>query len=148
MVDLSILTDEQQSLVKDCYHWFYHENDLVFEYAGGPGTGKSFVLDFIINYLRINREQIAPMAYTGAAAVNMRTKGLLNAGTIHSWIYTTTISERHDKSGNVMMDDYFNRPKEELGFIPKVQLKNIKLIIIDEAYMVPFEMKKDIVKIN
>ena len=145
-MNFSILTEEQQSLVQDCYNWFYNDTDLVFEFAGGPGTGKSFVLDFIIKYLGINRNNIAPMAYTGAAAVNMRTKGLLNAGTIHSWIYYTNISPRIDKSGNYIMDEYFNRPKEGLDFIPKVELEDIKLIIIDEAYMVPFEMKKDIEK--
>lgn len=144
MVNLDILTDEQQSLVKDCYNWFYNENSLVFEYAGGPGSGKSFVLDYIIEYLGINREQIAPMAYTGAAAVNMRTKGLLNAGTIHSWIYHTSTSQKYDKQGNVIIDDYFNRPIQTSEFIPKLTLKNIKLIIIDEAYMVPIEMKQDI----
>lgn len=144
MLNFDILTDEQHSLVKECYHWFYNENDLVFEFAGGPGTGKSFVLDFIIRYLGINREQIAPMAYTGAAAVNMRTKGLLNAGTIHSWIYHTTVTQKHDNQGNIIVDDYFNRPKETLDFVPKVVLKNIKLIIIDEAYMVPLSLKKDI----
>lgn len=144
MISLDILTDEQQSLVKDCYNWFYNENSLVFEYAGGPGSGKSFVLDYIIEYLGINREQIAPMAYTGAAAVNLRTKGLLNAGTIHSWIYHASMSQKHDKQGNIIMDDYFNRPKETLDFVPKLTLKNIKLIIIDEAYMVPIEMKQDI----
>ena len=145
-MNFNILTEEQQSLVQDCYNWFYNDTDLVFEFAGGPGTGKSFVLDFIIKYLGINRNNIAPMAYTGAAAVNMRTKGLLNAGTIHSWIYHTNISPRIDKSGNYIMDEYFNRPKERLDFIPKVELEDIKLIIIDEAYMVPFEMKKDIEK--
>lgn len=143
-MNFDILTDEQQSLIEDCYNWFYYGNELVFEFAGGPGTGKSFVLDFIINYLGINRDRIAPMAYTGAAAVNMRTKGLLNAGTIHSWIYNTCVAPKTDKSGNYIIDEYFNRPKEGLDFIPKVELQNIELIIIDEAYMVPFELKKDI----
>lgn len=145
-MDLSILTDEQQALVKACYSWFYNDTDLVFEYAGGPGTGKSFVMNFIIDYLGISRSQIAPMAFTGAAAVNMRTKGLLNAGTIHSWIYHTTVTQKLDSSGNYVMDEYFNRPKETLDFIPKLKLKHIKLIIIDEGYMVPIEMKKDIEK--
>ena len=145
MIDFNILTDEQQSLVKDCYDWFYNDkNSLVFEFAGGPGTGKSFVLNFIIDFLGINREQIAPMAYTGAAAVNMRTKGLLNAGTIHSWIYHTSVTQKEDNQGNIIIDDYFNRPKETLTFTPKLTLKNIKLIIIDEAYMVPKELKPDI----
>ena len=141
---LDILTYEQQSLVKDCYDWFYNRNDLVFEYAGGPGTGKSFVLNFIIKYLGINIKNIAPMAYTGAAAVNMRTKGLLNAGTIHSWIYHASVTQKRDKDGKFIVDEYFNRPKETLDFIPKLKLKHIKLIIIDEAYMVPIEMKRDI----
>lgn len=145
-MDLNILTDEQQALVKACYSWFYNDDELVFEYAGGPGTGKSFVMNFIIDYLGISRNQIAPMAFTGAAAVNMRTKGLLNAGTIHSWIYNTTITQKVDKSGNYIIDEYFNRPKETIDFIPKIKLKHIKLIIIDEGYMVPYEMKKDIEK--
>lgn len=144
MLNFDILTKEQRLLVNDCYNWFYNEDSLVFEYTGGPGTGKSFILNYIIDCIGINREQIAPMAYTGAAAVNMRTKGLLNAGTIHSWIYHTSVTQKQDKLGNVIIDDYFNRPKETLDFIPKVQLENIKLIIIDEAYMVPYEMKKDI----
>lgn len=144
MVDISMLTLEQQALVKECYEWFYYGKSLVFEYAGGPGTGKSFVLDYIIEYLGINRDQIAPMAYTGAAAVNMRTKGLLNAGTIHSWIYHVAKTKKQDDDGNVVMDDYFNRPKETIDFVPRLKLKHIKLIIIDEAYMVPYEMKKDI----
>jgi exodeoxyribonuclease-5 len=143
---LDRLTDEQQSLVKDCYHWFYNSDDLVFEYAGGPGTGKSYVLDFIIEYLKIDRACIAPMAFTGAAAVNMRTKGLLNAGTIHSWIYNTSITQKKDKDGIYVVDEYFNRPKETINFVPKVKLNHIKLIIIDEAYMVPIEMKNDIEK--
>ena len=50
-MNFDILTDEQQSLIEDCYNWFYYGNELVFEFAVGPGTGKSFVLDFIINYL-------------------------------------------------------------------------------------------------
>lgn len=138
------LTDEQDILVKCCYEWYYYSKELVFEFAGGPGTGKSFVLDFIINKLKIDRNSIAPMAYTGAAAVNMRTKGLLNAGTIHSWIYHKSTSPKVDKNGNQIMDEYFNRPKEGIDFIPKINLKNIKLIIIDEAYMVPIEIKQDI----
>ena len=129
MLSLNILTDEQQSLVKDCYNWFYYSNDLVFEYAGGPGSGKSFVLDFIIKYLHIDRDQIAPMAFTGAAAVNMRTKGLLNAGTIHSWIYHASVSQKHDKNGNVIIDDYFNRPVETLDFVPRISLKILSLLL-------------------
>ena len=104
-MDLNILTDEQQALVKACYSWFYNDDELVFEYAGGPGTGKSFVMNFIIDYLGISRNQIAPMAFTGAAAVNMRTKGLLNAGTINSWIYNNTITQKVDKYGNYIIDE-------------------------------------------
>ena len=45
----------------------------------------------IISRLGLDMSQVAPMAYTGAAAIVMRTKGLFNARTIHSWLYEPKI---------------------------------------------------------
>lgn len=61
--------------------------DRTFEISGGPGTGKTFLINCIIDALGIDRSRIAPMAYTGAAAINMRSKGMYNATTIYSTLY-------------------------------------------------------------
>ena len=39
----------------------------------------------IIKRLGMSIADVMPTAYTGAAAIVMRTKGLYNAKTIHSW---------------------------------------------------------------
>lgn len=149
------LTIEQQMIIDDAKLWYYHfnqylekypdANEQVFQFEGGPGTGKSFVLNFILQSLDIPRNMIAPMAYTGTAAVNMRLKGLHNASTIHSWIYKAVSGTKKDKDGNTIINSYFDRPLESLEFQSK-PLKGIKLMIIDEAWTVPLSMKYDIEK--
>lgn len=51
-------------------------------------------------------KDVAPMAYIGQAAINMRVNGLKNAKTIHSWIYHYTEVVVRDKNGNPVMDEF------------------------------------------
>ena len=44
-------------------------------------------MNAIINRLGLNMYDIAPMSYIGSAAIIMRLKGLINAKTIHSWLF-------------------------------------------------------------
>lgn len=137
------LTPKQQKIVDDAVNWYYHSSEQVFQLAGNPGTGKSVVMNAIIEAIGIPKERVAPMAYVGAAAINMRLKGLPNAKTIHSWIYDTVEVPVIDKNGNMVMNKYFNRPEVKFKRVPR-DLKDIDIISIDEAGTVPFNMKKDI----
>lgn len=135
--------EDQQKVIDAAVYWYHYSSDLVFQYTGLAGTGKSFVLAEIINRLGIPRERVATMAYTGAAAIVLRQKGIHNAKTIHSWLYQPVEELIYDKDGKVIMDEYLNRPKFRLTFEPK-PLTNIDLIVIDEASMVPMNMKQEI----
>lgn len=115
----------------------------VFQFAGNPGTGKSFVLAEIIKRSGINPDKVAPMAYTGTAANVMRKKGLLNAKTIHSTLYEAVETVLLDKAGNPIMDTYLNKPKKVLKFVPK-PTPDIELFVIDEGSMVPWHMRQEI----
>lgn len=138
-----IFNQGQMTVIEAAVHWYYHSSELVFQYCGLAGTGKSLVLSEIIRRLNIPSERIAVMAYTGAATNVLRLKGMKNAKTIHSWLYTPVEDFKYDVEGKLVIDEYFNRPKFEVKFEPK-PLVDIDLIIIDEASMVPKRMKSEI----
>lgn len=101
------LNPKQQEIVNRAVDWYYNSSEQVFQFAGNPGTGKSVVMNAIINAIGLPEESVAPMAYIGAAAINMRLKGMKNAKTIHSWIYETDEERVKDEDGKVVMNKYF-----------------------------------------
>lgn len=139
-----ILNQGQQTVVDAAVEWYYNSSDLVFQYTGAAGTGKTVVLNEIIKRLAIPIDSILPMSYTGTAAIVMRNRGMINAKTIHSSIYEPKESIMVDDNGMPVMDTYFNKPKTTLKWVKKQSLRDIKLIIIDEASMTPRSMVSDI----
>lgn len=137
------LTDEQQTIINEAVKFYKHSSEQVFQFAGYAGTGKSVVLNAILERLDIPLHRVAPMSYIGQASVVMRLKGLTNAKTIHSWLFKPVEAYKLDKEGNIVKDEYFNRPKFELKFEPK-PLDDIDIILIDEAGSVPYELKHEI----
>lgn len=140
-----ITPNKQQQLVIDeaLYH-IHHSSEQTYQFSGLAGTGKSFVLNEIVKRSKLRLDEIAPMAYIGQAAVVMRLKGLVNARTIHSWMYEPVEKEILDKNDIPIYDDYFGTPVKGLGFNPVDNLKGIKLILVDEAGSVPLNVRKDI----
>lgn len=138
----------QQQLIIDMAvkHVLDGSSRLVFQFASKAGCGKTTVLMGIVKALNacgITPAQIAPMAYIGEAAINLRMHGLLNAKTIHSWLYEFVEQIIVDEYGRPIMDDKFDKPKVKLVFRPK-ELTDIKVIIVDEAYTVPLKMRREI----
>lgn len=132
-----VLTDEQENLINDAVNWYYNSSELIYQYTGGSGVGKSLVMHMIQERLGLTDEEVAPMAYTGAASIVMRLNGFSNACTIHSWLYKLVKVKDYDTNTNKMI--------YKTKFVYSPLNKNlIKLIFIDEASMVPFSMKKDI----
>lgn len=141
------LTRRQRNIVDDATRFIHNSSSgQVFEYGGYAGTGKSVVMNAIADECGIPRHRIAPMSYIGQAAIVMRTKGLLNAKTIHSWLFTPVEKEVLDEKGNVQMDPYFNIPKTETQFTADKILDNIDVIFVDEGYSVPIELKPALLK--
>ena len=135
--------NKQKYVISEAIKFYRHSSEQVFQYAGFAGTGKSSVLFEIERQLKIPRHRIATMAYTGAAAIVLRMKGIMNASTIHSWLYRPVEDILLDINGKPQINEYFNRPKFSLRFEPK-PLDNIDLIVIDEGGMVPYNMKNEI----
>ena len=68
------LNNGQKQVLSDAIYWWHHRPYQTFEISGPPGSGKTFLVNAIIDALGIDRQRIAPMAYTGSAAINMRMK--------------------------------------------------------------------------
>lgn len=140
-------SEEQERIIQDAVNWFWNSDELEFEFSGGPGRGKSFVLNEIVSRLKLGPSNIAPMTYTGAAAINMRRKGMYSAKTVHSWLYEP-VEVPLVKCGHVVMNYKFNRPVMTRKFVPKDLDKDIMLCIVDEGGSVPLSCGNQIRKQN
>lgn len=134
------LNNSQAKVAREALQWWRTGYSQVFEISGGPGTGKSYLIDKLVKLFGVNPSEVAPMAYTGSAAINMRRKGMQNAKTIFSWTYDVVEKVIRDENGKPVLDHVFNKPKVKKSFILKNRLEGIKLIIIDEGSMVPDNM--------
>lgn len=141
----------QKRVIEDALDFYYNRpSEQVFEFAGNPGTGKSVVMGEILRRIqersRINMNRVAPMAYTGAASIVMRLKGLTTAKTIHSWLYEREEMPLLDENGNIVMDRYLNVPVMTFRFVPANLKGKLDIILIDEGGMVPLSMRNEILK--
>jgi exodeoxyribonuclease-5 len=132
-------TKEQQAVIDAGVYHLKHSSDQVFEFEGPAGTGKSVVLNAILERSGIAPHRVAPMAFIGQAAIVMRLKGMRNAKTIHSWLYEPVEQQIIDSNNRLVIDPYYNRPKYRLTFVPK-PLTDIDCIFIDEGGSVPAQV--------
>ena len=144
------LNDGQEKVAQEACDWYHYGSDQIFQYAGFAGTGKSVVMYDIVRRLGLQPKNIMPMAYTGQASIIMRLKGFPNARSIHSNLY------RIEKVQNEYQDNPFrnintmlNAEKTHFEFAP-INIgeipSEVKLMIIDEGFMVPESMRRDITK--
>lgn len=135
-----MLNYQQEKIAKEAVDWFYHSSEQVFEFAGGAGTGKTYLISEILRRLNLNVNQYYPMAYTGQASIVMRTRGFQTARSIHSTLYEVV-----EVYSNSEISKTFGIPNKRYEFRLKQMLDpNICLFFIDEGYMVPRHMVQDI----
>lgn len=137
-----ILNEQQEKIKNEAIHWFNFESKQLFEIDGQAGTGKSVLIGQILKELHLEINQVAAMSYTGQAAIVMRTKGFKTARSIHSTLYE--IVEVDDAGSDELAARFGARGKKKEFRLRKYIDPAIKLFFIDEAYMVPDWMVKDI----
>jgi len=136
---------EQERIINEAVNHIKNDNsgELVYQFSGKAGTGKTTVIKEIIRRIGIPPHRVAVMTYIGQASIILRTKGITNAKTIHSWLYYSE-EEPIIQNGEILRDPVYNKPITRTVFRKKKTLEDIDYIIIDEAYTVPKRMRKDI----
>jgi len=125
------LTDAQARAIDAIVSWYKQPNGREFYLAGYAGSGKTTLVDHVINKLRSRGAQrIVTGAYTGKAAAVMRAKGAINPMTIHSMIYSPVENEITG----------------EVTFVldPEGAAALADLIILDECSMIDTDMADDL----
>ena len=136
-----VLNQQQEIIRNEAVNWFNNSSEQLFEISGAAGTGKSVLLNAIINSLGINNNEYLAMAFTGQAAIVMRTKGFPNARSIHSSLYEIVEKDIPDAK---LAEKFGIKAKKKEFRLRRFLEPGIKLLVIDEAYMVPSNMAKDI----
>ena len=139
-----ILNKGQKRAVDIIVPWYRKGCEQIIEMSGGPGTGKTTIVKYITNVLGLDiQSEVLFVTYVGKASLQLRLSGV-NAKTIHSTFYQLEKEYLYDEYNRPMR--YANgRLMYKMNFVRKSYLpKRIKLIVIDEAGMVPDPILNDI----
>ena len=142
-IDYTDLTEDQKrgaDLFDEWFHSVKHKkSDMIFRLGGVSGTGKSFLIRYLIERYQFTAAECYVVAYTGQAVNVLRRSGVI-AKTIHS-----TFMKVKDvpifKDGKPV----YRRgiPLTRTKFTPIKKLpEEVKLIICDEASFLPEDLEK------
>jgi exodeoxyribonuclease-5 len=118
-----VLTNGQEKGLKIAVER-YKNGEPYTTIVGYAGTGKTTLVKFIVDELKLRDSMVVYIAYTGKAALVLRNKGCTNTMTAHRLLY---------KSEELPDGTFIHTPKKKLD-------KDYDLIVCDEASMLPQEM--------
>lgn len=123
---MPVWTSEQERALDAVAAWLKDGRTQVFRLFGYAGTGKSTLARHVAENVD---GDVAFGAFTGKAALVMRSKGCEDARTIHSLIYRATESETEEPTFELNEDS---------------EAAKAALIVIDECSMVDEELGRDL----
>lgn len=149
-VTRDMLTKSQKEADVIFGKWYYSkksEKEHILRIGGGAGSGKTFLLKYLINSYGLDLSNCYVMAYTGQAVNVLRKNGIL-ANTIHSTIMYVKDEPIVDKSTG--------KPIYRRGimltkpvFVPLKQIPpTIKLMIVDESSFLPDDLERILMRYN
>ncbi len=127
---------QQDDALKAVARWLKEGRPQLFRLFGYAGTGKTT----LARYFAENIDgQVQFAAFTGKAAQVLRSKGAVNARTIHSLIYRPKGEESvsDEVTGKTSMSPTFSLNRQS-------PISKAKLVIIDECSMVDEQLGRDL----
>ena len=135
-----VLTADQEAAKNLIKEWYFNSDDQFFVLSGYAGTGKTFLIDYVVRKeikLKLGEEAVF-VSPTGKAASILVKRGT-PACTLHSLIYVRDEDDFEvDENGEII-------EAQRLSFIKREKIdEKIKLIVIDEASMIPADVLRDL----
>ena len=132
------LTPDQEDAATLIEEWFFNLNTQIFVLCGYAGTGKTFLVDYVVKRLGLVAGESAVFVAPTGKAASVLIRGGTPAGTVHSLIYTREEDIEVDENGEVISERF-------LRFVRKESIDSkIKLIVIDETSMVADDVLRDL----
>ena len=130
------LSPQQDAALKSVSRWLKVGKPQVFRLFGYAGTGKTTLARYFAEHVD-GSVQFA--AFTGKAAQVLRSKGAVNARTIHSLIYRPRGEEAvaDEATGKTSINPTFSLNRQS-------PIAKAKLVIIDECSMVDEQLGRDL----
>lgn len=132
------LNEQQAQAIEALRKWWYNGNKQVFQISGAAGTGKTTLIRYLINEIKLEYDEVLFTAFVGKATLAMSRNGL-NAKTLHSAICYCKDEPVLDENGNTVTE--YNRRVTKRVFTRRKKIDpRIRLIVVDEGSMVPAKM--------
>jgi exodeoxyribonuclease-5 len=127
---------QQDEALKAVARWLKTGKPQIFRLFGYAGTGKTTLARYFAEHVD---GQVQFAAFTGKAAQVLRSKGAVNARTIHSLIYRPRGEEavEDEVTGKTSMSPTFSLNRQS-------PIARAKLVIIDECSMVDETLGRDL----
>jgi len=127
---------QQDEALKAVSRWLREGRSQIFRLFGYAGTGKTTLARYFAEHVD---GDVQFAAFTGKAAQVLRSKGAMNARTIHSLIYRPRGEEEveDETTGRTTMSPTFSLNRQS-------PVAKAKLVIIDECSMVDEELGRDL----
>ena len=123
------LSVDQAEALKEMLAWVDDPKRQVMTFGGYAGSGKSTLIREFVNRVGAQRVQVA--SYTGKAVSVLRSKGLVQARTLHNLLYRPVGED--DETGDVI-------------FQAKSRIDG-DLVVVDEASMVNDRLHRDLLSV-
>ena len=136
------LTNDQQALLTELEYFLEEGHAPIFLLKGYAGTGKSFIMTGVTQYLSWLGKEFVIIAPTGKAAKVIANKTKFKAKTIHRVIYKFFENDEEPK------DEIQNRQSETISYLHDNHDEPDSVYIVDESSMISdkFSISRDIGK--
>lgn len=132
------LTEDQAEAAQLIEEWFYHLSNQIFVLCGYAGTGKTFLIDYVVRQLGLTPGENAVFVTPTGKAASVLIRAGTPACTLHSLIYMREEDVEVNEDGEVVSERFLRFVKRE-----KIS-KEIQLIVIDETSMVADDTLRDL----
>lgn len=143
------LTPAQREAESIFKKWFFSKKTKqkqVLRIGGGAGSGKSYLIRYLVEKYKFDMSNCFVMSYTGQS-VNVLRQNSIMARTIHSTIMIPVEEPILNKQDEVITRHGVPLTRVRFRPVPSVP-STIKLIIIDEASFLPYKLEKTLKRYN